>query len=83
MAGTPMSDHDTDLIYPFQVNLTLKPESRDESRITDMAIYVHTTDADDAAVLAWHDLAEEIGYDLARNYEVVSVENHPDCECCE
>jgi hypothetical protein len=67
-----------EFIYPYQVNLTLKADCRDLSRITDMAIYVHTTDADDAAVLAWHDLAEEIGYDDARNYEVVSVEDYPE-----
>lgn len=60
--------------YKFQVNLSLKREFIGSSVISDIAIYVTTSDGDDARTLAWQDLAEEIGYDDARMYEVVSVE---------
>lgn len=60
--------------YEFQVNLSLKQEFIGFTALRDIAIYVTTSDEDDARVLGWQDLAEEIGYDDARMYEIVSVE---------
>lgn len=61
----------------FQVNLSLKRDFIGATVISDIAIYVTTSDEEDARTLAWQDLAEEIGYDDARMYEVASVEVLP------